>query len=260
MTDPGAPETSVRVSREGPLCVITLDRPPLNVVGIGMLRELTGLLAEVAADESIAAVMITGEGRAFCAGVDVADHTEDRVEEMIEVLHEALTALSGLPMPVVAAVNGAALGGGLELALACDVVMARAGAKLGQPEIRLGVFPPYAAAVLPRLVGRANALDLCLTGRTFTAEEGRELGLVQHVYAADDFASASREYASEIASLSPAVLRLTKRAVVDGLDGPVSAALGAAERIYLNDLMRLEDAHEGLAAFLEKRDPAWKGA
>ncbi len=254
------PYRHLSLQSEGGLRRLVLTNPPLNVLGIEMLREFDAALAWVHQDPGAAVLLITGEGKAFCAGVDVADHTEDRVEEMIEVLHASLMRLSSFELPVVAALNGAALGGGLELALACDVVLAREGAKLGQPEIRLGVFPPFAAAVMPRLVGRARTLDLCLTGRTLTASEGLEIGLVQHVFPKESFMEDVEEYTASLSSLSPPVLRLAKLAIVEGLDAPVGEALHAAERIYLDDLMKLNDAHEGLAAFLEKRAPAWKGA
>lgn len=251
---------SIDVVAEGGLRVLALDRPPLNVLNIRMLEELAEALERIAADAGASVLMITGRGKAFCAGVDVADHTEDRVEEMIQTLHRALTAVMGLPIPVVAALNGAALGGGLELALACDIVVARTGAKLGQPEIQLGVFPPFAAAVLPRRIGRGAAFDLCLTGRTLLAEEGLRMGLVQHVYEKDDFESSALDYGRSLASLSAPVLRLTKRAIAEGEKSPLDDALRGAESIYLNDLMQLEDAREGLAAYLEKRPPVWKGA
>lgn len=250
----------LQVEAAGALRVVTLDRPPLNVLTIAMMEELDGALAALEGDPGVAAVLLTGAGKAFCAGVDVADHTADRVDRMLEAFHAVLMRLVGLEAPVVAALNGAALGGGLELALACDVVLAREGAKLGQPEIQLGVFPPFAAAVLPRLVGRATALDICLSGRTFTAEEARGMGLVQAVHPRDELAGAARAYAEGLATLSPPVLRLTKRAVLDGLDGTLADALAGAEALYRDDLMALADAHEGLAAFMEKRAPQWKGA
>lgn len=255
----GGPYGRLRLESDGGVRRIVLDRPPLNVLDIALLRELDAAVARVAADPGASVLVLTGAGKAFSAGVDVADHTEDRVEEMILTFHAALRSLVSLEIPTVAAVQGAALGGGLEVALACDVVLAREGAKLGQPEVQLGAFPPFAAALLPRLVGRSRALDLCLTGRTLTAEEAHGLGLVQHVFPRDAFEDRADEYVVRLAGLSPAVLRLTKRAVVEGLDLPLGAALHAAERLYLDDLMRLEDAREGLAAFLEKRPPVWKG-
>ena len=250
----------IRLEEDGGLRRLILCRPTLNVLTIPMLRELEVALGVVAGDSDASVLLVTGEGRAFCAGVDVADHTADKVDEMIRLFHAALTRMVSLDMPVVAALNGAALGGGLEVAIAADVIVAREGAKLGQPEILLGVFPPFAAAALPRMVGRARALDLCLTGRTVTAEEALGWGLVQYVYGKEDFASAAEAYARSLCGLSRPVLRLAKRAVVDGLDAPLGEALHAAERIYLDELMKLDDAQEGLAAFMEKRPPNWKGA
>jgi cyclohexa-1,5-dienecarbonyl-CoA hydratase len=260
MKDQSGPFRHLRLERQGGLRRLILDRPPLNVLHIPMLRELDEAAAQVHADPDAAVLVVTGAGKAFCAGVDVADHTEDRVGEMIGVFHAALNRLLALELPVVAVLNGAALGGGLEVALACDVVLARSGAKLGQPEIQLGVFPPFAAVVLPRLVGRARAMDLCLSGRTFTAEEGRDMGLVQHVFPRDSFAQDADRYVAALTALSGPVLRLTKRAVSGGAHAPLGDALHATERLYLDDLMKLEDSREGLAAFLEKRPPAWKGA
>ena len=260
MTPPEGSFQHLRLEHEGGLRRLTLDRPPLNVLNIAMLRELDEAAAQVHGDPDAAVLVVTGAGKAFCAGVDVADHTEDRVGEMINVFHAALNRLVDLELPVVAVVNGAALGGGLEVALACDIVLAPEGAKLGQPEIQLGVFPPFAAVVLPRLLGRGHAMDLCLSGRTLTAEEGRAMGLVQHAFPRDTFAEDAERYVSGLAALSPPVLRLAKRAVAQGAKAPLGEALRATERLYLDDLMKLDDAREGLAAFLEKRPPAWKGA
>jgi cyclohexa-1,5-dienecarbonyl-CoA hydratase len=238
---------------------ITLDRPPLNVLTTQLLQDLAAALRAVAADSSVKVVLLTGSGsRAFCAGVDVADHTPARVASMIAALAQAIDTLLDLELPVIAALNGAALGGGLELALASDIVLARSDAVLGQPEIRLGVFPPAAAALLPRLAGRQCALDLILSGRTLPAEEARALGLVAAVLPAATFETEVEAYVKGLASHSAPVLRLAKRAVVRGLEQSARAALRFADRLYVEELMKLRDPHEGLAAFLEKRQPVWE--
>lgn len=247
----------LRLEAGGPVARVVLDRPPLNVLTIDMLEELADAVAVASADPAAKVVVLTGEGKAFCAGVDVADHTAERVATMIESFSRAVRALLSVDLPVVAAVNGAALGGGLELALACDVVLARTGAKLGQPEIRLGVFPPAAAALLPRRVGVQRALDLVLTGRTVRAEEAAAMGLVTAVIT-DEFNAAVDDYVAQLTDLSRPVLALAKRAVLQGLDRPLSAALVGADALYLNDLMALHDPHEGLAAFMQKRAPVWR--
>lgn len=250
--------TFVRVEGAGAVRHLVLDRPPLNVLNLRMLAELDDVLARLSNERSLKCLVIRGAGRAFCAGVDVADHTPERVERMLELFHGAVRRLMALPVPVVAAVNGAALGGGCELLMACDVVLARDDARIGQPEIRLGAFPPVAAAVLPRLVGRQQALDLVLTGRTLEAGEAREIGLVTRVLAVETFEREVDDYARLLASRSGPVLRLAKRAVLEGAELPLAVALARAERLYLRDLVPLEDAREGLRAFMEKRDPEWR--
>jgi cyclohexa-1,5-dienecarbonyl-CoA hydratase len=254
-------ETStVRLEQRPGVARIVLDRPPLNVLDISMLNDLHQVVHEIASDASVKVVAVTGEGRAFSAGVDVSDHTDERVPEMIRAFHGALEALAALEAPTVALVNGAALGGGFEVALACDMIIAREGAKLGLPEVKVGAFPPFAAAVLPRLVGRQLALDLILSGRVLRAEEGRDLGLVAHVHPPDLFEERADGYVEELAGLSAPVLRLAKRSVAGGLEGSLHDALRGAERLYLDELMSLSDAHEGVAAFMEKREPIWRDA
>lgn len=241
----------------GAVARITLNRPPVNVLNIAMLGELRAAVAEVAADPLTRVILLAGTGKAFCAGVDVQDHTADRVEAMIHGFTAALEALRTAPVPVVAAVHGAAVGGGCELTLACDLVLAREDVRLGQPEIRLGVFPPAAAALLPRLIGRQRALDLLLTGRTVRADEALRMGLVARVLPEEGFDHAVAEYVESLAALSRPVVALARRAVVENLERPASDALHAADRLYLTELMALHDPHEGLAAFMEKREPVW---
>jgi cyclohexa-1,5-dienecarbonyl-CoA hydratase len=240
---------------------ISLARPPLNVLTTAMLEELTDAIESAGADTGTKVVLLTGEGpRAFCAGVDVADHTPDRVGHMMRAFTGLIGTILDTPIPIVAALNGAALGGGFEIALACDVVLARDGVSVGQPEIRLGVFPPAAAVLLPRLVGRQAALDLILTGRTIKAQEARTLGLIAATYPTDAFDAGVDAYTATLAAQSGPVLRLAKRAVTTGGEQPLAQALHEADRLYMDELMALRDAHEGLAAFIEKRPPVWRDA
>ena len=249
--------STVTYTRTGGLARVELDRPPLNVLDIAMLEELDGVLELLGGDPAVKVVALAGAGKAFCAGADVADHAQDRVERMLAAFHGAIRRLVALEIPTVAVVHGAALGGGAELALACDIVLARSDLRLGQPEIRLGVFPPVAAALLPRLVGRQRALDLVLSGRELGAEEARAMGLVSHVYASDSFQVKTEGYLRHLAQLSGSSLKLAKRAVTVGLDECFDGALGRAESLYLDDLVKTADANEGIAAFLGKRQPVW---
>jgi len=247
---------SVTLERAGGVARITLDRPPLNILDLAMSAALADALDQAAGAHVL---VLAGAGRAFCAGVDVLDHVGERAAPMLASFHGVIRRLLRFEGPVIAEVGGAALGGGCELLLACDVVFASSGAKLGQPEIRLGVFPPVAAALLPGLVGRQRALDLILSGRTLDAEEACAIGIVNRVIAAGRLRGEVDEYVRGLETLSRPVLRLAKR--VASADGVVRAiaAIDAAERIYLDELMKLPDAHEGLEAFIEKRAPRWKG-
>jgi cyclohexa-1,5-dienecarbonyl-CoA hydratase len=253
----GAATSWLEIVERGGTRRITLRRPPLNVLDVELMTELAGALAEVAADADTKLLVLTGSGKAFCAGVDVGDHQADRVERTLERFHGVVRSLMALPCPVIAALNGHALGGGLELAMACDVVIASDRASLGQPEITLGVFPPVAAALLPRLIGPMRAMDLVLSGRTITAQEAQRIGLVSRVVPAEDFAREVDGVIAGFGALSGPVLRLTKRVVRETMPLGADAAIERAERSYLDELMRLRDPHEGIAAFLEKRQPVW---
>lgn len=250
----------LHVQRSDGVVRLVLDRPPLNVLDIPLLEALDDALRRADRDPVVKVVVLAAAGRAFCAGVDVADHAPDRLERMLSAFHSVITRLLAMRPPVVAAVHGAALGGGCELLLAADVVLAREGAKLGQPEVQLGVFPPAALALLPRLVGRQKALDLVLTGRVIGAEEAATLGLVTRLIAAADFDDEVEAYSSHLASLSGAVLQLTKRTLLEATELPLAAALAHVDSLYAGELMRLRDAREGLSAFTEKRPPVWKEA
>ncbi len=245
------------IARQGGAHRITLRRPPLNVLDIELMSELAGAVAEVARAADTKLLVLTGSGKAFCAGVDVADHGADRVAHTLELFHGLVRSVMALPCPVVAALNGHALGGGLELAMACDFVIASDRASLGQPEITLGVFPPVAAALLPRLVGPIRAMDLVLSGRTIPAQEAQRIGLVSRVVPAEEFDREVDGVVERFGALSGPVLRLTKRVVRESMQLDAGAAIERAERAYLDELMRLRDPHEGIAAFLEKRQPVW---
>lgn len=243
------------------LATLTINRPPFNVVDIPTMEEISVALDACLADSSVKLLMITGAGeKAFSAGVEVADHTPDKVDRMIEVFHGIFRRLQKMPVPTLAAVNGAALGGGMELAIGCDMLLAAAGAKFGQPEIKLAVFPPVAAVLLPRLVPPARAMEILLGGDNIVAEEALKIGLVNRVFAKESFAADVQAFIAPFLGLSRAALASTRRAIREAAGKPFNAALDAAEAIYLKELMVTADAKEGLAAFLEKRKPVWKNA
>jgi cyclohexa-1,5-dienecarbonyl-CoA hydratase len=239
---------------------LALNKPPLNVLDIAMMREINHALEGLQGDGSVKVLIFEAvEGsKAFSAGVDVSEHTADTVAEMIEVFHRIFRLLDALDVPTVAVVGGAALGGGCELALFCDMVIASEKASFGQPEIQVGVFPPVAAVALPGIIGPKKTMELVLTGDRVRAAEAERLGLVNRVAPPDELQAAADELVGKLTKLSAAALRLTKRAVRVGSVGRFADGLAAVEELYLGPLMDTEDAHEGLAAFMEKRAPVWR--
>jgi cyclohexa-1,5-dienecarbonyl-CoA hydratase len=237
---------------------ITLNHPPLNILDIPMIAELGDALAGVQSASDAKVLVIAHQGRALSAGVSIQDHTPDKAGEMLEKFHGVLRQLNSLAIPSIALVDGMALGGGCELAVVCDMVLASDRASFGQPEIKVGVFPPVAAILFPRLVGRNRALELVLTGEAIDAAEAKNIGLINRVFPAARFNEMADEFIRKLTSLSGAALRLTKRAVDRGLYESFSAGLTAVEQLYLGELMRTNDAREGLNAFLEKRKPVWQ--
>lgn len=243
------------------LATLTINRPPYNVLDIPTMEEINAALDVCRADDQVRLLLVTGAGeKAFSAGVEVADHTPDKVDRMIDVFHGIFHRLQAMPVPTVAAVNGVALGGGMELAIGCDMRVAVAGAKFGQPEIQLAVFPPVAAVLLPRLVAPARAMEMLLGGRSITAEEALAIGLINRVIARDTFSRDVQAFVTSFLGLSRAALVATRRAIREVAGKPFREALDVAEKIYLNELMGTDDAKEGLASFLEKRKPVWRNS
>ncbi len=249
---------SIKVTEEEGIARIELAREPLNVLNIAMMEELNSALDELIPREDLKAVVFHSKGKAFSAGVDVGEHMGDMAAKMIEVFHGIFRRMNRIEVPTVALVKGAALGGGCELAIYCDLVLASEKARFGQPEIQVGVFPPIAALEFPNLMHMNKALELVLTGDMVKALEAQRLGLVNQVYPLDEFDERTEEFVAKLKGLSAPVIRLSKKAVYRGAEGG-DQALKDIETIYLEELMKTHDAHEGLSAFLEKRRPVWEG-
>jgi cyclohexa-1,5-dienecarbonyl-CoA hydratase len=244
--------------REDGVARITLNHPPVNIMDIPTMKEMNRALEGLQDDDETKVLVFAAEGKAFCAGVDVKDHTADKVDEMVEVFHRIFRLLWSLDIPTVAAVNGAALGGGCELVTFCDMIIASEKATFGQPEIQVGVYPPVAAVTFPRLMPYMKAMELLLTGEVIDAREAERLGIVNKVVPVESFEEEVSNFIAKLSALSGIVLRITKRAILQGLALSFEEALAYSEKLYLNRLMKTEDATEGLQAFMEKRKPVWR--
>jgi cyclohexa-1,5-dienecarbonyl-CoA hydratase len=238
---------------------VTLNRPPLNILNISMMQQINAALEHCAERRDVVAVVFdaAAQCRAFSAGVAVEDHTEDTVYSMLETFHGIFRNLDQLGRPAIAVVESAALGGGCELITACDIVIASDRARFGQPEIKLGVFPPLAAVLLPRVIGEKRARELILTGEIIDAAEALRLGLVNYVVPLEGVSQKTSEVLSSLRELSGAVLELTLRALEVGRGQLLGAPLREVENLYLHELMKTTDANEGIKAFQEKRKPRW---
>ncbi|HEX4543922.1 MAG TPA: enoyl-CoA hydratase/isomerase family protein [Candidatus Acidoferrum sp.] len=249
---------TVQVRIEHRTAWITLDRPPLNILDIAMMESLDEALDRALPKSDFVIFRGAGE-KAFCAGADVADHTPKRVEKMLSAFHVVFRRLAAADCLTIAAVHGYCLGGGMELATFCDFVLATESAQFGQPEIKLGCFPPVAMVTLPRLIGMPAALHLILTGHQISATEAHRLGLVTRVISDYELPAVVETLLEELRALSPSVLHLTRKTLRRIHEADFLKQLEEAERIYLSELMQTHDAHEGIRAFIEKRKPVWKG-
>ncbi|MCI0402473.1 MAG: enoyl-CoA hydratase/isomerase family protein [Acidobacteria bacterium] len=250
----------IEIEREGSVARVWLNRPPLNVLDIPTLEELGAALNSIPAPPHVRFVVFQGRGECgFSAGVEVRDHTPDRVGQMLERFHAVFRKLWASDWITIAAVHGNCLGGGMELASFCDFCVATHTARFGQPEIKLGCFPPVAAILLPPLVGPRRALDLILTGRTITAADAHAMGLVTEVVGEGELDSAVQRLILSLQSYSSAALSLAKKAVLRAAGIDFDKALAQMEQVYLEELMQTADAAEGVRAFIEKRQPVWAG-
>jgi cyclohexa-1,5-dienecarbonyl-CoA hydratase len=237
---------------------ITLDRPKFNMMNIEMMDELTGLFETLMRDDDLKCIVLHAEGKHFCTGVEVADHKPDEVDGMMASFNRIFELTEKIDVPIIASVQGYCLGGGMELAIACDVIIAAESAQFGQPEIKVGFFPPYAAIRLPQLVGPARAIEICTTGKFYSAEEARQMGMVAYVSQDDRLGETTDKIVKEIQVNSPLIIRLNKRAVRQHLGMAFKPALAGVSDLFLNTLMKTEDTQEGIASYEEKRKPVWK--
>jgi cyclohexa-1,5-dienecarbonyl-CoA hydratase len=239
---------------------ITFNNGDWNILNIAMMKQINEALENFLKDELLKAVVISHTGRAFSAGVDVGEHMGDLAPKMLKEFHNIFKKLNRFNCPTIASVKGAALGGGCEVALFCDIVISSAQAKFGQPEIKVGVFPPVSAVIFPYLAGYKKAFELLLQGETIDAAEAHRLGLTNHVFSIESYDKEFSGFLERFDKLSAVVLQYTKKAIRLGIADDFDTQIDRVEAFYLNELMKTHDANEGLQAFVEKRPPKWQNS
>jgi cyclohexa-1,5-dienecarbonyl-CoA hydratase len=248
---------NILLEKKDGVAKVIINKPPLNILDIATLEEMNQALAELRTDDEVKVVVITGAGeKAFSAGVSVGDHLGEQLPKMVEVFHRLFTSLVEVDKPTIAVVNGIALGGGCEIVAGCDMAIAKEGAQLGQPEVKLGVYPPPASVLFPRLFGRRKAFELILSGDSISAKEAERIGLINKAVPDNEFEKATEEFIKRFTSNSGLTLTQARRALYRNFDLDFQQALevtGADATM----VMAQENSVEGLKAFLEKRKPVW---
>ena len=250
----------IKFNIEDRVARITFARPPLNVFDIAMMLEIGAALGECVNRRELVAIVFdaASDTRAFSAGVAVEEHAAETIYQMLESFHAIFRTLEQLAKPAIAIVDGSALGGGCELVAGCDIVIASERARFGQPEIKLGAFPPVACVLLPGIIGNKRARELILTGELISAGQAARLGLVNHVVPSEQLQPKADELLAKLRELSGAALEAARRAIDLGRGRSLDATLAEVENLYLHELMKTEDASEGVRAFMEKRKPIWR--
>lgn len=250
--------SQIEIRKEGPVVQLILKRPPLNVMTAQMMEEIARGLSDVEREAQARLVVLRGEGKCFSAGADIQEHLPDKAPDMIRSLHHVVEAFISTKTPILAVLHGASLGGAFEVATLADVVLVQEGCKLGLPEIKLASFPPIAAAFYPSMIGWKHTLQLLLTGEDLSPARACELGLATAVLPREDFDRRVDEWIGRLTRLSLPAMKLCKMATMSGYIQRPLDALTTTEVLFVQELMKLRDAKEGLQAFLQKREPVWE--
>lgn len=248
----------VKVHVDGEVARLTLDRPEHNLLNERMLAEIAAGINTLGQRNEIKLIILDSARKAFCGGIELGEYTQRRVFQLFEAFNGVYSAMLDTSKPILLVVNGPAFGGGAELAALGDLVIATPKARFAQPEIKLGVYPPLAAAVLPYILGPKQALELVLTGEAISAERAQEIGLVNWLVPEKELEKKVADVVAKVTAQSGAVLAMAKKAILGSLGLPLREGVRASMKVFLNDLADLEDSQEGLRALVEKRAPKWK--
>ena len=237
---------------------IIFNNGDYNIMNMKMMEQINEAIKQFIEDESLKALVFDHNGKAFSAGVDIGDHMGDKAPKMIKIFHDIFRNLNKLKCLTIASVKGSALGGGCEIAMFCDIVITSERAKFGQPEIKVGVFPPIAMLVLPQIIGNKKAIEILLLGEVINATEALQLGLTNHIFPNESYEQEFAKFIDSLNNLSTIVLQYSKKAFYNGLGLDFETQLNQIEEFYLKELMATHDANEGLLSFMEKRAPNWE--
>ncbi|HEX6465785.1 MAG TPA: enoyl-CoA hydratase/isomerase family protein [Terriglobales bacterium] len=261
MGTPGTAPTELKFIQfelSGPIAKITLNHPPHNVLTVPMMHEMAQSIESLNGRGDVKAILLQSSQRAFSAGISLEDSKSDRVFQTLEAFNRVFTATREISKPMLVVVNGPAIGAGSELVAFGDLVIATPNAKFAQPEVKLGVFPPFAAVMLPQLIGPKKTYELILTGEALSAEEALRLGFVNRLVPEAELQNTVKALLTKIVEFSGPVLEVAKKVIGNSMGLSIDQAMKKSQDIYLNELMSLQDVEEGLRAVLEKRKPVWK--
>ncbi len=242
------------------VATLRLNRPPLNIMSIEMMEHINESLLTLKSRTDLKVLVLRGKNEAFSGGIDMHEHTKEKLARLLQVFHRIFETVRLIDVIAVAAVEGVAFGGGFQLALGCNLVVASDSARFAVPEINMGLFPPLACVVLPRAAPRRKAMEWILTGAEIPARELLAFGLVNRVFPDDTFEAHLSDFIGELTNKSAPVLQLAKRAQAESYYAAYEEALYKAENLYLRELSALADSHEGVRAYLEERPPQWRNA
>ncbi len=248
----------VKFRVEGEVARLTLDRPEHNLLNERMLAEIASGINSIGERSDVKLIVLDSAAKAFCGGIELGEYTQRRVFQLLDAFHNAFSAMLDTSKPLLVIVDGPAFGGGAELASLGDLVIATPRARFAQPEIKLGVFPPLAAAILPYILGPKLALELVLTGEVMTAERAHELGLVNWLVSEQQLQDKVSEVIAKVTAQSGPVLTMAKKTILGSLGMSLREGVRSSMKVFLNELGDLEDSQEGLRALVEKRAPKWK--
>jgi cyclohexa-1,5-dienecarbonyl-CoA hydratase len=241
-----------------PVAKLVLNHPQYNVLTVPMMTEIAIAIESLSSRADIKAILLTSSQKMFSAGISLEDSKADRVFQTLDAFTRVFHAIREISKPLIVVVNGPAVGAGSELVAFGDMIVATPNAKFAQPEVKLGVFPPFAAVMLPAMIGPKKTYELILTGEALGAEEAQHLGFVNKVVPEAQLEATVNGILQKIAEFSGPVLEMTKKVIGSSQGMPIDVAMKKSRDIYLNELQSLEDVQEGIRAVLEKRKPVWK--